>query len=135
LLPQAIPLLRYEPYLLRISAAAHWHRTDRRLFSTAPFIGAALSLIVLREQPLPLFWAAGGLMAVGVWLHLTERHAHPHHHEAMTDEHLHWHDEHHQHVHQSGDPPGEPLSHVHDHSDLTHTHAHYPDIHHRHPHH
>jgi drug/metabolite transporter (DMT)-like permease len=103
-------------------------------FSTAPFIGAALSLVVLREQPLPLFWAAGSLMAVGVWLHLTERHAHPHHHEAMTHEHLHWHDEHHQHMHQPGDPPDEPHSHVHHHSELTHTHVHYPDIHHRHPH-
>jgi hypothetical protein len=27
-----IPLLRYEPYLLRISVAAHWRRTNRRLF-------------------------------------------------------------------------------------------------------
>jgi len=103
-------------------------------FSTAPFIGAALSLIVFREQPVPLFWAAGGLMAIGVWLHLTERHAHPHHHEAMTHEHLHWHDEHHQHLHQPGDPPGEPHSHIHHHEDLIHTHPHFPDIHHRHPH-
>jgi drug/metabolite transporter (DMT)-like permease len=103
-------------------------------FSTAPFIGAALSLIVLREQPSLLFWAAGGLMMVGVWLHLTERHAHPHRHEAMTHDHLHSHDEHHQHVHQPTDPPGEPHSHVHHHEELTHTHPHYPDIHHRHGH-
>jgi hypothetical protein len=40
----------------------------------------------------------------------------------------HWHDEHHQHLHQPGDPPGEPHSHVHYHSKLTHTHVHYPDI-------
>lgn len=103
-------------------------------FSTAPFIGAALSLIVLGEQPLLLFWAAGGLMAVGVWLHLTERHAHAHRHEGMTHEHLHSHDEHHQHGHQPTDPPGEPHSHVHHHPELTHTHPHYPDIHHRHRH-
>ena len=103
-------------------------------FSTAPFLGATLSLIVLHEQPLPLFWVAGGLMAVGVWLHITERHAHAHHHEAITHEHLHWHDEHHQHLHQPGDPPGEPHSHVHHHGELGHTHPHYPDIHHRHPH-
>jgi drug/metabolite transporter (DMT)-like permease len=103
-------------------------------FSTAPFIGAALSLIVLREQPSALFWVAGGLMAVGVWLHLTERHAHSHHHDAMTHEHLHSHDEHHQHAHQPSDPPGEPHSHVHHHPELSHTHPHYPDIHHRHRH-
>ena len=103
-------------------------------FSTAPFLGATLSLIVLHEQPLPLFWVAGGLMAVGVWLHLTERHAHAHQHEAITHEHLHWHDEHHQHLHQPNDPPGEPHSHVHHHGEVTHTHPHYPDIHHRHPH-
>jgi drug/metabolite transporter (DMT)-like permease len=103
-------------------------------FSTAPFIGAALSLVVLHEQPSLLFWAAGGLMLVGVWLHLTERHVHAHRHEATTHEHLHWHDEHHQHVHQPTDPPNEPHSHVHRHSELTHTHPHYPDIHHRHGH-
>jgi drug/metabolite transporter (DMT)-like permease len=103
-------------------------------FSTAPFIGAALSLVLLHEQPSLLFWVAGGLMAVGVWLHLTERHAHPHRHEAMTHDHLHSHDEHHQHVHQPTDPPGEPHSHIHHHEELTHTHPHYPDIHHRHGH-
>jgi drug/metabolite transporter (DMT)-like permease len=103
-------------------------------FSIAPFIGAALSLIALHEQPSLLFWAAGGLMMVGVWIHLTERHAHRHRHEAMTHEHLHWHDEHHQHVHRPTDPPGEPHSHVHQHDELTHAHAHYPDIHHRHRH-
>jgi drug/metabolite transporter (DMT)-like permease len=103
-------------------------------FSTAPFIGAVLSLIILHEQPSALFWVAGSLMAVGVWLHLTERHAHSHRHQAMTHEHLHSHDEHHQHVHQPTDPPGEPHSHVHHHPELTHTHPHYPDIHHRHRH-
>jgi drug/metabolite transporter (DMT)-like permease len=103
-------------------------------FSTAPFIGAALSLLILHEQPSPFFWVAGGLMLVGVWLHLTERHAHPHRHEPITHEHLHSHDEHHQHVHAPTDPPGEPHSHVHQHQELTHTHPHYPDIHHRHQH-
>jgi drug/metabolite transporter (DMT)-like permease len=103
-------------------------------FSTAPFIGAALSLIVLREQPQLLFWVAGGLMLVGVWLHLTERHAHFHRHEAITHDHLHMHDEHHQHTHLPTDPPGEPHSHVHHHPELAHTHPHYPDIHHRHRH-
>jgi drug/metabolite transporter (DMT)-like permease len=103
-------------------------------FSTAPFIGAGLSLILLHEQPSPIFWVAGALMAAGVWLHLTEKHFHLHHHEPMTHEHLHWHDEHHQHRHRPEDPPGEPHSHVHRHEELTHSHSHYPDIHHHHPH-
>ena len=103
-------------------------------FSTAPFIGAALSLILLHEQPSPIFWVAGALMAAGVWLHLTEKHSHLHHHEPMTHEHLHRHDEHHQHSHRPEDPPGEPHSHVHRHEELAHSHPHYPDIHHRHPH-
>ena len=103
-------------------------------FSTAPFIGAALSLILLHEQPSPIFWLAGALMVAGVWLHLTEKHFHLHHHEPMTHEHLHWHDEHHRHSHRPEDPPGEPHSHVHRHEELTHSHPHYPDIHHRHPH-
>jgi len=103
-------------------------------FSTAPFIGAAISLVVWQDQPSPVFWAAGALMVIGVLLHLTERHAHQHDHEAMTHQHLHWHDEHHQHAHQPTDPPGEPHSHVHHHPQLTHVHPHYPDIHHRHRH-
>lgn len=103
-------------------------------FSTAPFIGALLTLLFLHEQVSFLFWIAGGLMVFGVWLHLTERHVHLHRHESTTHEHLHWHDEHHQHVHSPTDPPGEPHSHVHGHEELVHAHPHYPDLHHRHKH-
>lgn len=45
-------------------------------FSTAPFVGAALSLLVFREIPEISFWIAGGLMAIGVWLHVSEHHEH-----------------------------------------------------------
>jgi drug/metabolite transporter (DMT)-like permease len=103
-------------------------------FSTAPFIGALLSLLILHEQVSFLFWIAGVLMIVGVWLHLTERHAHLHRHEPLTHEHLHWHDEHHQHIHSPSDPPGEPHSHLHRHKELVHSHPHFPDLHHRHQH-
>src|SRR3984957_1746420 len=103
-------------------------------FSTAPFIGALLSLALLPEQVSPLFWIAGGLMIFGVWLHLTERHVHLHRHEPITHEHLHWHDEHHQHGHVLTDPLGEPHSHAHRHEELAHSHPHYPDLHHRHGH-
>ena len=45
-------------------------------FSTAPFIGAAIALWVFGESAGPTFWVAALLMGVGVWLHLTETHAH-----------------------------------------------------------
>ncbi len=41
-------------------------------FSTAPFLGAALSLVLLREPWSGAQLAAGVLMAWGLWLHLTE---------------------------------------------------------------
>ena len=40
-------------------------------FSTAPFIGTAVSLVVFRERPTTSFVAAAALMLVGVWLLLT----------------------------------------------------------------
>ena len=106
-------------------------------FSTAPFVGAALSVAVFREPLTAGFLAAASLMAVGVWLHLSERHVHEHHHEAMDHEHAHVHDEHHHHEHGPDDPPvtdPKPHTHRHSHEPLTHTHPHYPDIHHRHGH-
>ena len=103
-------------------------------FSTAPFIGAILSLALLHEPVSWLFWIAGGLMIFGVWLHLTEHHAHLHRHEPLVHEHLHSHDQHHQHAHTPADPPGEPHSHFHRHEELVHSHPHYPDLHHRHRH-
>lgn len=103
-------------------------------FSLAPFIGALLSLALL-DEPLTLrLAAAGGLMALGLWLHLTERHEHRHIHEAIEHEHRHTHDEHHRHAHGPEAPPGEPHSHRHRHAPLVHRHPHYPDIHHRHRH-
>lgn len=103
-------------------------------FSTAPFIGAALSLVLWREAPGALFWGAAGLMAAGVWLHLTERHEHEHEHEPLTHAHAHVHDEHHRHEHDYPWDGTEPHTHFHVHAPLAHSHPHYPDIHHRHRH-
>jgi drug/metabolite transporter (DMT)-like permease len=103
-------------------------------FSLAPFIGALLSLTLLAEPLTVRLVAAGGLMALGLWLHLTERHEHEHAHEAMEHEHRHTHDEHHQHRHGPDTPSGEPHSHLHRHQPLVHRHPHYPDLHHRHGH-
>lgn len=103
-------------------------------FSTAPFIGAATAVIAL-QQPLTVqLVAAGTLMAVGVWLHVTERHAHAHTHHRMVHAHSHRHDEHHRHAHGPQDPPGEPHTHAHEHETLTHSHPHVPDMHHDHRH-
>ena len=104
-------------------------------FSTAPFLGVALSLVFLRETPPLLFWPALGLMAVGVWLHLSEHHEHTHAHERLEHEHSHTHDEHHRHAHGQDDPVGEPHSHWHRHEPIVHSHAHTPDLHHQHHHH
>ena len=106
-------------------------------FSTAPFVGAALSLALFHERPGSLLIVAAVLMGAGVRLHLTEHHDHVHRHEIMDHEHAHVHDEHHQHGHTSDDPPvTDPVAHTHRHrhQPLVHSHAHYPDIHHRHPH-
>lgn len=103
-------------------------------FSTAPFVGAAISIVVFAEPTGTGFWIAVVLMAAGVWLHLTEHHAHEHTHTDMSHVHEHKHDEHHQHNHDFEWDGMEPHTHVHQHEKLTHRHAHFPDIHHRHSH-
>ena len=106
-------------------AAAH--------FSTAPFIGAAIAILVLGEPLTASFVTALILMLAATWLVLTERHAHEHGHEDMAHSHRHTHDEHHQHAHR-GDEGPEPHAHWHEHPPITHSHPHLPDLHHRHEH-
>jgi len=103
-------------------------------FSTAPFVGAVAGVLTLGEPLTARLAAAGALMGLGVWLHLTERHEHEHVHEALEHDHMHWHDEHHRHEHDVTAPPGEPHAHTHVHAPLRHRHRHYPDLHHRHGH-
>lgn len=103
-------------------------------FSVAPFFGAALALPLLGEPATTVFWVAAALMAVGVWLHVTERHAHAHTHEPLEHAHSHVHDEHHRHAHEPGIEVAEPHSHRHRHGRQAHSHPHYPDLHHRHHH-
>jgi len=74
------------------------------------------------------------LMALGIWLHVTEHHEHQHIHERTMHAHPHVHDEHHQHAHGPEDPPGEPHTHSHEHQPLKHAHPHTPDMHHLHRH-
>ena len=103
-------------------------------FSVAPFFGAGLAFAVLAETPSAAFWIAAALMALGVWLHISERHEHEHAHEPMEHTHEHVHDEHHRHEHDFPWDGREPHVHPHHHPRLVHSHPHYPDLHHRHPH-
>lgn len=103
-------------------------------FSIAPFAGAVVAIPLLGEAVTLPFIVACTLMAVGVWLHLSEHHEHEHTHEALEHEHEHVHDEHHQHDHAEPVPPNTRHTHRHQHTPLTHSHAHYPDAHHRHGH-
>ena len=103
-------------------------------FSTAPFIGAAVALLVFSETTSMAFWIAAALMGLGVWLHLTEHHDHEHVHEVLEHGHEHSHDEHHQHSHEFAWNGDGIHSHPHVHVSIKHSHPHYPDIHHRHVH-
>jgi drug/metabolite transporter (DMT)-like permease len=102
-------------------------------FSLAPFIGAAVAILLLHEPMTETLLLAGILMGIGLWLHLAERHEHAHLHEPLLHEHGHRHDDaHHDHIHDG--PVTEPHSHPHRHRRMRHVHAHYPDLHHRHSH-
>ena len=106
-------------------------------FSIAPFVGAALAIGLLGEDLNWQLGLAGVLMAIGVALHLTERHEHEHQHEAIEHEHEHVHapdNLHHDHAHDPGVPNGTRHSHAHRHDPIRHRHAHFPDMHHRHEH-
>ena len=102
-------------------------------FSVAPFIGAVLALAFGEPLTLPLV-IAGALMALGIWLHLTEHHKHEHKHIELEHEHEHTHDEHHQHPHDEPAADGTKHNHQHQHSTLIHKHEHFPDAHHQHKH-
>lgn len=103
------------------------------VFALAPFIGAALAWCLGDRHAGWLAAGAASLFALGVYLHLSERHKHRHTHAPVEHDHMHRHDdEHHTHSH---DPPfvGEH-SHVHRHEPIEHEHEHAPDIHHAHSH-
>lgn len=102
-------------------------------FSVAPFFGAVMA-VLMGEAVTPRLLAAGALMGLGTWLHLTERHEHVHAHEEMMHDHEHAHDEHHRHGHDAPVAPSINHRHVHRHEPLMHQHPHFPDTGHRHRH-
>jgi drug/metabolite transporter (DMT)-like permease len=121
--------------VLYVLAAQHLGATRAQVaFSSAPFIGAALSFAFLGE---PVLWrhvAATALLFSGIALLLLDRHEHEHTHESLEHVHSHRHDDgHHDHVH-AGLPPSTRHTHAHRHGKLTHVHRHLPDLHHRHLH-
>jgi len=101
-------------------------------FSTAPFIGALLSVAIFGTLPAPSEGLGMVFMIAGIFLLVRERHSHTHTHQAVEHEHLHVHDEHHRHEHEG--PVMEPHSHIHHHDPITHEHPHVSDLHHRHRH-
>ncbi len=105
-------------------------------FSIAPFCGALLAILLLGESVTAQLLLAGCLMAIGVGLHLLERHSHAHQHLVLTHYHEHTHDgdDHHRHAHDKPIAHGTTHAHEHRHDALRHTHAHYPDAHHQHSH-
>ena len=103
------------------------------VFAFAPFIGAALAIVLGDRGGSWIMVAGGALMLLGVMLHLAESHGHAHEHAAMSHEHAHRHDDgHHNHTHDV--MPSGAHSHWHVHEPLAHSHPHVPDAHHQHVH-
>lgn len=103
------------------------------VFAVAPFLGAALGLVVTPEVASWQLGAAAVLFALGVVLHAFERHAHAHRHTPTEHEHAHRHDDgHHEHVHEF--PVHGEHSHPHAHAFVEHSHEHADDVHHDHTH-
>lgn len=110
------------------------------IFATAPFIGAALSWVLLDEAVRALHLVAAMVAAAGVALSLRSAHEHTHRHDSMTHDHSHRHDDGHhagsEHGHGHGPGHGHPVqgahSHAHAHRPNEHSHPHVPDLHHQH---
>ncbi len=104
------------------------------VFSSAPFIGIALSATVLREPLSVTHLVSAALFIAAIALLLLERHVHVHVHEVLGHEHVHSHDDgHHNHGH-AGLPATACHAHRHEHERMVHAHKHWPDLFHRHRH-
>ncbi len=102
-------------------------------FSLAPFVGAAVSVLILGEWMGWVMLPATLLMIAGAMLMVSENHEHEHRHARVMHEHYHRHDDgHHTHEHSAG-IEGYHI-HAHLHEEVVHSHPHCPDTHHRHCH-
>jgi drug/metabolite transporter (DMT)-like permease len=95
-------------------------------FSLAPFFGAAIAVLVLRDAVTVPLVAAAALMVAGVWLHLTERHEHEHEHRELLQEP--------RRVHEEGRESAELRHTACGRAHVQHSHPHYPDSDHQHDH-
>jgi drug/metabolite transporter (DMT)-like permease len=105
------------------------------IFASAPFVGAALSLIFFAEPMTQTQLVAVAILMVSVIALVSGEHGHRHAHDAVEHIHSHQHDDgHHAHLHPDL-PPSTRHTHRHSHEPVVHTHPHWPDLHHRHRHH
>lgn len=116
-----------------VAAQALGATRSQMFFSTAPFFGISLSVLVLGERAGPALIVAVVLISGSLIILFAGRHAHGHLHHPTKHEHWHEHaDSHHAHAH-SGSEGSRGHVHEHEHKELAHEHPHLPDIHHRHP--
>ena len=107
---------------------------SQMLFSTAPFFGLLLSVVIVGEVVSGIQVLAAGLMALSLVVLFSDRHGHVHRHDRRTHQHAHRHDDHHHdHRHDEIVDP-QHHSHWHEHAPREHHHPHWPDLHHRHEH-
>lgn len=107
---------------------------SQMIFSSSPFWGVLLAIMVLNER---FSWQLGlGLVVllVSIIFLMSDQHGHVHQHNKQVHTHRHTHlDLHHQHEHVQA-ARSIWHSHSHRHSALEHRHPHWPDLHHRHDH-
>lgn len=120
--------------VLYITAAQHLGATRSQLiFSSAPFWGILLSILILGEKFTWQLAVAIILFIASLVLLMREQHQHHHIHEKILHDHPHRHDDGHHDHHVEDDTDGWH-SHPHQHDFLKHAHPHLPDLHHRHSH-
>ncbi|HOJ96282.1 MAG TPA: DMT family transporter [Methanospirillum sp.] len=104
----------------------------------SPFFGVFFSVVLFQESFHQAFPVALCIMVIGVYLLVSEQHAHPHYHPPLVHNHRHTHqDLHHDHHHDANAPPVLPSGyhcHLHAHVAVMHDHPHTPDLHHQHEH-
>jgi drug/metabolite transporter (DMT)-like permease len=125
--------------VLYITSAQRMGATRSQLvFSSAPYFGLLLAVLLLGEPLTGAQVLSSLLIAASLLLLTLERHGHLHEH--APQEHTHWHrhdDAHHLHGHDDGrqeEAVAATHSHAHAHDRLVHGHDHLPDLHHRHEH-
>src|SRR5206468_2120070 len=128
--------LSYGASIALYISAAHQAGTIRAqsVFAAAPFFGAVVSWVALREPVESMQLLAGGIFVAGVVLLTFDRHSHAHAHGPLSHVHSHRHDDgHHAHAHPDL-PASARHTHWHDHAPTEHAHPHVADLHHRHGH-